>query len=153
MACKCSKIANIQARNLAAHCGGRESCIKPGRQDARWPHSQMAMLRLKETCGKRLVVHADEKLTAFLEVDQCSTLRRLRTHECFTKIPSLSTGGCLHRVRRSNARALVLVIASALKVHLPIARAMPESTRKHLKATSDASPYRGDTALVDPKSS
>jgi hypothetical protein len=40
-----------------------------------------------------------------------------------------------------------------LKIHLPIARAMPESARKHLKATSDASPYREDTALVDPKSS
>src|SRR5438067_474117 len=101
----------------------------------------MAMLRLKETRGKRRVVHAHEKLTAFLEVDQRSTLRRLRTHECFTKIPSLSTGGCLYPVRRSKARALVLVIASTLKIHLPIARAMPASTRKHLKATSDASPY------------
>src|SRR5438067_12675823 len=101
----------------------------------------MAMLRLKETRGKWRVVQAHEKLNAFLKVDQCSTLRRLRTHECFTKIPSLSTGGCLYPVRRSNAPALVLVIACTLKIHLPIARAMPASTRKHLKATSDASPY------------
>src|SRR5437763_16562032 len=99
----------------------------------------MAMLRLKETRGKRRVVHADEMLTAFLKVDQCSTLRRLRTHECFTKIPSLSTGGCLYAVRRSKARALVLVTASTLQILLPIARAMPAPTRTTFTSSSDAS--------------
>src|SRR5438094_7927506 len=111
------------------------------------PTARMAMLRLKETRGKRLVVHADEKLTAFPEVDQRSTLRRLRTHECFTKIPSLSTAGRLYQDRRSNARAIVLVISSTLKTHLRIATAMPASTRTHLRATRDGSPYRANTTL------
>src|SRR5204862_5924302 len=108
---------------------------------------------------RRTLATANASLRVWVKLDSVcgtrSSVRRgdLLTNDYFTKIRSLSTGGCLDPVRRSSARALVLVNASPLKIHPAIVRAMRESTRKHLNATSDASPHRGDTTLVDPKSS
>src|SRR5207302_1179111 len=85
------------------------------------PDPDLRFLELERVPGVALGQRM--KSCLFLELDQRSALRRLRTHEYFsTKIPSSSPGGCLHPVRRSNARALVLIIASTLKIHLPIAR-------------------------------